>query len=118
MVHCRDAIANSFVTKVWGEVFAHFHAVSINVTVVCGIDSLSCQDEFFVNRPLDIKETEELALDFAFYPSPFSVSASLYFLCKAHAFFLERLSNHCQGHHCTFFEICTKFDAVPLSDPS
>jgi hypothetical protein len=36
----------------------------------------------------------------------------------AHAFFPERLSNHCQGLRLTFSNICTKFDAVPLSDPS
>jgi hypothetical protein len=29
MVCCRDATAISFVTKVWGEVFAHFHAVAV-----------------------------------------------------------------------------------------
>jgi hypothetical protein len=43
---------------------------------------------------------------------------SLKFPCTAHAFFLKRLSNHCQGLRSTFSEICTKFDAVPLSDPS
>jgi hypothetical protein len=34
--------------------------------------------------------------------------ASLDFPCTAHAFFPERLSNHCQGLHHTFSEICTK----------
>jgi hypothetical protein len=52
---CCDATASSFVSKVVGEVFAHFHAP---------------------------------------------------------------LTNHCQGLHRTFSEICTKSDAVPLSDPS
>jgi hypothetical protein len=33
----------------------------------------------------------------------------------AHAFFTERLSNHCQGLRRTFSEICTQFYAVPLS---
>jgi hypothetical protein len=33
-------------------------------------------------------------------------------------FFPERLSNHCQGLHRTFPEICTTFSAVLLSDPS
>jgi hypothetical protein len=36
----------------------------------------------------------------------------------AHAIFPERLSNHFQGFRRTFSEICTKFDAVPLSDTS
>jgi hypothetical protein len=29
MVNCRDATASSFVAKVRGEVFAHFHAVAV-----------------------------------------------------------------------------------------
>jgi hypothetical protein len=36
-----------------------------NVTVVCGIDCLACQEELFVNNPLDIKANDEYALDFA-----------------------------------------------------
>jgi hypothetical protein len=28
-MRCRDAIASSFVVKVHGEVFAHFHAVVV-----------------------------------------------------------------------------------------
>jgi hypothetical protein len=42
-------------------------------TVVCGIDYLACQDKFFVNNPLDVKENYEHALDF----SPVSPSFSL-----------------------------------------
>jgi hypothetical protein len=39
--------------------------------------------------------------------------------CKAHAFFPQRVSNHCQSLRRTFSEISTKFDAaVPTSDPS
>jgi hypothetical protein len=56
MLRCRDATASSFVAKVRGEVFAHFHAVAVNVTVVCVIDSLAFQDEFFVKNSLDVKE--------------------------------------------------------------
>jgi hypothetical protein len=33
-----------------------------NVIVVCGIDCLACQDEFFVNNFLDVKENYEHAL--------------------------------------------------------
>jgi hypothetical protein len=28
-VRCRDATASSFLAKVWGKVFAHFHAVAV-----------------------------------------------------------------------------------------
>jgi hypothetical protein len=50
--------------------------------------------------------------------TPFSASASLDFPCKVHSSFPKRLSNHCQGLRHTFSEICTTFNAVPLSDPS
>jgi hypothetical protein len=53
---CRDATASYFVAKVRGEVFAHFHAVAVKVTVVFGIDCMACQDESFVNNPLDVKK--------------------------------------------------------------
>jgi hypothetical protein len=53
-VRCRDARASSFVAKVRGEVFSHFHAV------VCGIDCLAFQDKLF-----DAKENDEHALDVA-----------------------------------------------------
>jgi hypothetical protein len=68
-MRCRDATARSFVAKVRGEVFAHFHSVAVKVTVVCGIDSSVCQDEFFVNTPLDVKENDEHAIHFALHLS-------------------------------------------------
>jgi hypothetical protein len=48
----RDATASSL--KVRGKVFANFHQSPCNVTVVCGIECLACQGEFFVNNPLDM----------------------------------------------------------------
>jgi hypothetical protein len=64
-VRCRDAIASYFFTKVRDEVFVHFHAVALNVTVVCRIDKVAYRDEFLVNNSLKIKENYEHALDFA-----------------------------------------------------
>jgi hypothetical protein len=53
---------------------------------------LACQDEFFVNNPLDVKENDEHALDVAVHLSRlFPVLNSLKFPCTAHAFFPERL---------------------------
>jgi hypothetical protein len=43
---------------------------------------------------------------------------SLDFPSTAHAFFPERLSTNSQSLRRTFSEICTQFDAVPLSNPS
>jgi hypothetical protein len=51
-------------------------------------------------------------------PGTFSVSASLRFPSTAHAFSPERLYNNFQHLRHTFSDICTKFDAVLLSDPS
>jgi hypothetical protein len=67
MVRCHVATATSFVAEVRGEAFARFHAVAVNRQVVCGINCLACQGEFFVNTPLDVKENDELALDFALH---------------------------------------------------
>jgi hypothetical protein len=69
MERCRKATPSSFVTKVQGEVFTHFHAVTVNITVLCGIDCLTCQGKFFVNIPLEVKENDEHALGFALHLS-------------------------------------------------
>jgi hypothetical protein len=67
-VPCHDAAASYFVAKVQREVFAHFHAVTIKVTVVCGIGCLAYQDKIFMNNPLDLNNDEH-ALDFALHMS-------------------------------------------------
>jgi hypothetical protein len=54
----------------------------LNVTLVCGIDCLACQDEFFVSNPLDFKENDEHALDFAFRLCCLLRSRCLQFPCK------------------------------------
>jgi hypothetical protein len=90
MVYCRDATASSFVPKVRDEVFA--------------LDCLICQDEFF--NLLDVKENDEHAHDFALHLSrlfqPALNQVCLSNILYAHAFFPDRLSNHCQGPRHTF----------------
>jgi hypothetical protein len=44
-----------------------FHALALNVTAVFRLDSLACQDEFFVNNFLNVKENDKHALDFALH---------------------------------------------------
>jgi hypothetical protein len=111
-VRCRDAKVSTFVANARKEVFANFHADAVR------LDSLSWK-ECFVNSPLDVKENYDHSLHFVLHISrAFSVSVSFDFLCTAHAFFPERLSNHCQGLRRTSSEICTKFGAIRLSDPS
>jgi hypothetical protein len=57
---------------------------------------LAGQEEFFLSNPLDVKENDEHAIDFALHPSHLLlVSVSLDFPYTAHAFFPERLSNYC-----------------------
>jgi hypothetical protein len=63
-VGCLDATTSSFVAKVSGEVFSNFHAVTAKRKSSTQIDCLACQDEFFVNNPLDVKGNDEHALDF------------------------------------------------------
>jgi hypothetical protein len=46
-----------------------------NLTTVCEIDCLACQDEFFVNDPLDVKENDEHAHGFALHISHLFQSA-------------------------------------------
>jgi len=40
-----------------------------NVAVEPGIHSLACWDKFFVHNPLDVKESDDHALDIAFHMS-------------------------------------------------
>jgi hypothetical protein len=63
-----------------------------NVTVVCGIDCSTCQDEFFVKNHLDIKQSDEHALDFSLHlphilRSSLKPSMPLTHSHTAHAFF-------------------------------
>jgi hypothetical protein len=54
MLRCHDATVSSFITKVWGEVFTNFDAVTLKITVVFVIDCLACQDKFYVNNPFNV----------------------------------------------------------------
>jgi hypothetical protein len=65
-----------------------------NITVVCRIHCLACQDEFFVSIPLMSKKIINTRLTLFFTCMSFSVWASLNFPCTAHAFFSESLPNH------------------------
>jgi hypothetical protein len=62
---CHDATASSFVAKCQGEVFAHFHAIAVKHHSSMQNWVLACQDEFFMNNPSDVEESDKHALDFA-----------------------------------------------------
>ena len=66
MERCHGEAARSVLTKVEGDVFTCFHAVAQNFAVEPRIHSLACWDKFFVHNPLDIKESDDHALDIAF----------------------------------------------------
>jgi hypothetical protein len=51
------------------HIHAHKKHNIYNVTIICGIDCLACQDEFFVKNPSDVKENDEHALDYALHLS-------------------------------------------------
>jgi hypothetical protein len=63
-----------------------------NVTVVCGIDCLACQDELFVNNPLKVKENYKHARDHAVHLSGLFRSA-LNQACHANTFVWLKLSS-------------------------
>jgi hypothetical protein len=118
-----DATASSSVAKVRGEVFAHSHANAVKrhrsmwnwlfgqPGRILYEKSPWCQRKLWACSCLCFSSV-----------SPFSLrpASSIPFkhLCTAHAFFPERLSNHCQGLHRTFCEIFTNFDAPSFSDRS
>jgi hypothetical protein len=110
VVLCRDATVSSFVAKVCAEVFSCFHAVTMKRPCSMEIDCLACQDKFFVNNRLAMRENNEHSLDFALHQSRFFRPRLVW------AFFPERLFYHCQGLHRNFPERCTKFDAHLLSN--
>jgi hypothetical protein len=89
-----------------------------DITVVCRMECLACNNELFVNNPNDVKENYEHALYFAFSClTSFDLSGFGLSIYSSH-FFPEHLSNHCQGLCHTLSEICIEFDVLPLSDLS
>jgi hypothetical protein len=107
----------SSVSKIRGEVFAHFHAVAVKrhssmhnwvfglpERFICEQSSW-CQRKWWAYSWLCSSPV-----------SSFSVSVSLDFPWTAHAFFAERLFNNYQRLRRTFLKICTKFVVVALSD--
>jgi hypothetical protein len=101
-----DATASSFVAKVGGEVFTHFHAVVMkrHSSMWNWLFGLS-EQILYEQSPWcqNDKENFEHALDSS-PVSPFSVSVSLDFPRMAHAFFPECLSNYCHGICWTFVQ--------------
>jgi hypothetical protein len=98
-----DETDNCFVAKVREEVLSHFHAVAVK-----GLGSMQNWLSGLPGRILcDVKQNEH-ALDLALHLSrPFPVSVNFDSPYTANAFFLERLSNQCQGLRRTFSEIYT-----------
>jgi hypothetical protein len=70
-MRCRDATITSLVAEFRGEDFANFHAFALYAIVVCRIDCLACQDEFFVKNLLDVKDNYDHTLEFALQLSRF-----------------------------------------------
>jgi hypothetical protein len=79
---CRDTTASSFAVKVLGRILPHIFTQSPqNVTIVCRIDCLPYQDEFFINNPLYVKENDEHAPDFPLQLSRFFHSRWVWTFC-------------------------------------
>jgi hypothetical protein len=57
--------------KFWTKFLHTFTQSPQNDTVVCRIDCLACQDEFFMNTPFDVKEHYVDAISIALHPFAF-----------------------------------------------
>jgi hypothetical protein len=118
-VRSRDARASSFVAKGQSENFAYVHTIAVKRNSgmrnwLFGLPGRTLCEQY----PLRHRKWWACSWLCSSPVSLFSVSVSSDFPCTANAFFPGRLSNHCQRLRRTPYEICTKFDAVSLSDPS
>jgi hypothetical protein len=117
----HDAAASSFVAKVWREL-AHVHTVAVKCH--------SSMRNWLFGLPGRILCEHSPWCQRKWWASSWRCSSNVsYFLvchepctsfkhpCTAHAFFSKSLSNHCQGLHRTFSEICTRFYAHSLLYP-
>jgi hypothetical protein len=77
----REEVSDGALSPRFGAKSSHVFTQLLkkNLTVVCGTDCMACQGEFFVNNPLNVRDNEEHALDFALHLSPFLVSVCLSF---------------------------------------
>ena len=69
-MRCHGEAARSVLAKVGEDVFALFTQSPQNFTIEPGIHSLACWDKFFMHNPLDVKESDDHALETAFRFSP------------------------------------------------
>jgi hypothetical protein len=117
-VHGRTA-TTSLIAKVRGEVFAHVHAVAVEITLECGLDCLACQDKFFVNNPLDVKGSDERALHLCrLFLSRRVRTFPMKHPCTTQAFISDRTFNHCQGLRCTSPRCAQSWAGRRCEDPS
>jgi hypothetical protein len=98
-VCCCDATASSFVSKVRGKVFTHFHTVAIkrHNSMQNWLFGLPGQIFSYEQSPCCQRKWWAFPWLCSSPVSPVSVSVNLNFLCMAHAFFPEHLSIHYQG---------------------
>jgi hypothetical protein len=104
-------VKNYLVTKeVWNGVLMQ---QPILLSPMCRIYCLACQDEFFVNNPLDVKVYDDFALH---------LSCPYWFrwVWTFPVWLMLSSLNACLiiAMACIFSEICTKSDAIPLSYPA
>jgi hypothetical protein len=64
-MHCLDTTASSSAAKLQDKVFAHFQAVTIQEHTVRRNELFGLPDEFFAKNPIDVRENDKHALEFA-----------------------------------------------------
>jgi hypothetical protein len=115
-VCCHEATASSFITKVWVELFAHFHAVAVKWH--------SSMRNLLFGLPGRILYEQSSWCQRKWWAS------SCLALQLSRLFFLSVMNRAFHSNTCVqlifsspnilsqYSTICTKFDAVPLLDPS
>jgi hypothetical protein len=107
-IYC-DATASSLVAKVRGEVFSHFGEVAVTRQSSIRNWLFGLPGRILCERsPWCRSKLWACSWPCSSPFSPFWVSLSLHFPCKAHPFFPERLSNHYEALRRTFPEILNK----------
>src|SRR5215510_3644799 len=71
MGRCHGEVARSVLAKVLGDVFHVFMQSLQNFAVEPGIHSLACWDKFSAQNPLDVKDSDDHAVDITFRLWPF-----------------------------------------------
>jgi hypothetical protein len=120
-MHCCDATASSFVAKVWGKVFAHFHAVAMKhhgrtQNWLLGLSWwILCEQSPWCQRKL-WESSWLLLFTCLTYFGPSEFELSIQTPLSDSCFLSWMLVYSMPMSNCTFSEFSTEFDTQSLLD--